>query len=151
MHGILFVLLMSILLVSPVTAFARDTEHFYSAEQAVQSERGRAHLLRIPFYLKGQEHPPVKTPLVEVTTSQSTRGAFRSDEASCRVAFLSAVRVLQERAQANDGDAIIDIVSVTRDEQTESSTQFRCVAGSMVVNVGLRGTVVELSSGEPGN
>ena len=151
MHAIVSVLLLSILLLSPATAFARDTERFCSAEQAAQSERGRAHLLGIPFYLKGQEHPPAKTSLLEVTTSQSTRGAFRSDEASCRVAFLSAVRVLQERARANDGDAIIDIVSVTRDEQTESSSQFRCAAGSMVVNVGLRGTVVKLSSGEPGN
>lgn len=149
MHGILSLLVISMLLLSPATASARDTESFYSAEHAAQSDRGKAHLLGIPFYLKGQEHPPVEAPILEVTTSQSTSGAFRSDEESCKVAFLSALRVLQERAQANDGDAIIDIVSVTKGKRTESPTQFRCVAGSLVVNVGLRGTVVRLSPREP--
>ena len=79
---------------------------------------------------------------MEVTTEQTTRGAFRSDLASCQVAFLSAVIVLQKRAQLESAGAVVDIVSLTRGKQTESATEFRCIAGSTVVHVALRGKLV---------
>ena len=132
------------LLLAPLSAEARDTERFYSAEEAAQSEIGRARLYGTPFYLKGQQHPKVAKTLVEVTTDQSSRGVFRSDKASCEIAFLSAIRVLQREAQEKSGDAIVDIVSITRGRQTESPTDFRCIAGATVVHVGLKGTIVKL-------
>ena len=79
-----------------------------------------------------------------MNTSRSTSGAFRSDETSCKVAFLSAAKALQQRAQEAGGDAVVDIVSTTRKSQTEDATNFRCVAGTWVVHVGLKGRVVKL-------
>jgi hypothetical protein len=39
---------------------------------------------------------------------------------------------------------VVDIVSVTRDVRSESPTEFRCIAGAMVVHVALEGTAVDL-------
>jgi len=126
------------------TAQARETEHYYPVTDAAQSERGKEHLLPIPFFLKGQSHPAVKEVISHVNTDRSTRGAFRSDEASCWIAFLSAMRVLQDRAEMAGGNAIIDVVSTTRGKQTESASDFRCVAGATIVHVGLKGSIVKL-------
>ena len=105
----------------------------------------KQQLLEVPFYLKGQKHPKVSKTISEIDTQRSTRGAFRSDEASCQVAFLSAMKVLQQRAHEKGGNAIIDVVSTTRSKQTESATDYRCVAGSVIVHVGLMGRIVELA------
>ena len=132
-------------LLAPLGAQARDTEHFYPAADAKDSELGQQQLFEVPFYLKGQEHPKVSKTISEIDTQRSTRGAFRFDEASCQVAFLSAMKVLQKRAQEKGGNAIIDIVSTTQGKQTESASDYRCVAGSVIVHVGLKGKIVELA------
>jgi len=131
-------------LLLPVAAQARNTEVFVPAESATRSQHARGYLLDIPCYLKGQSDAPQGKALSTVTTRQATRGAFRSDEASCRVAFLTALRELQKEARRAGGDAVVDIVSVTRDVRSESPTDFRCIAGALVVHVALEGTVVAL-------
>ena len=145
MRRVTFALLFAVLALLPMTAQARNTEQFFPAKEAAESELGKAKLFSVPFYLKGQPHPKVKKTIFELSTDQSTRGVFRSDEDSCRVAFLSAIRALQNTAQEKGGDAIIDIVSITRGKQTESSKDYRCVAGATVVHVGLKGKIVELA------
>jgi hypothetical protein len=92
-------------LLLPLAAQARNTEVFVPAESATRSEHARGYLLDIPYYLKGQPGAPNGKPLLTVTTQQSTRGAFRSDQASCRVAFLTALRELQREARRAGGDA----------------------------------------------
>ena len=42
-------------------------------------------------------------------------------------------------------NAVVDIVSVTWGKQTESATEFRCIAGTFVVHVGLKGKLVKLA------
>ena len=145
MRGFLVFSLLVIFLLAPVAAFARDTEVFLPAQAAAESEKGIAYLLDIPFYLKGQKHPKVAKKLIQVTTNQSTRGMFRSDEASCTTAFLTSVKALQEKAQREGGDAVVDIVSITRDKLTESPTDFRCIAGTAIVHVGLKGHIVKFA------
>jgi hypothetical protein len=125
-------------------AQARNTEHLLPVKAAAEGVLGKERLLAVPFYFKGQPHAPAKKTIGEWSTNKTSRGAFRSDEVSCEVAFLSAVIQLQQRAQAEGGDAIIDVVSITRGQETTSATEYRCVAGAMVVHVGLKGTVVNL-------
>jgi len=130
----------------PASARARDTEHLLPLADTVESDHGRSYLLDIPLYLRGEAHPEVAKELAQVDTSRSTHGVFRSDESSCRVAALSALRVLQEEAQRRGGDAVVDIVSTTRKKMSESATDYRCVAGAFIVHVGLRGRVVQLGA-----
>jgi len=131
------------ILTAPLAASARNTEVILPVKGAVESDT-KGHLLDVKFFMKGAGHPAVAKKFVTVSASRSTRGAFRSDEDSCNVAFLSSLRALQDRAVTEGGDAIIDIISVTRNVTTESETEFRCVAGSAVVHVALKGTIVKL-------
>lgn len=126
------------------SAFARNTEHLFSVEDAVTSSIGKKALKDVPYYFIGQKHPKVKKEIGEWKSNKKTRGAFRSDEKSCQVAFLSALVSLQQRVTKEDGDAIINIRSVTKNKITESATEFRCVAGAIIVHVALEGTVVKL-------
>ncbi len=125
-------------------ASARNTELLFPVKAATDSVLGKEKLLDVPFYFKGQKHASPKKVHGEWRTNKQSRGAFRSDEASCEVALLSALIQLQRRVQAEGGDAVIDIVSITRGKETASASEYRCVAGSMIVHVGLKGTVVSL-------
>ncbi len=124
-------------------ANARNTEHNYSVKDAVETGRGNANLLDIPYYFLGQKRPKYSKKIGTWASNRSSSGAFRGDEESCKIAFLSTLIRLQERAKAEGGTAIVDIRSVTRGTKFESATEYRCVAGSMVVHVGLEGTVVK--------
>ncbi len=143
MRHLFFVLIVTGIFAAPLTAWARNTEVILPVAGAVESDV-ESHLTDVSFYMKGEKHPAVAKEFATVSAERSTRGAFRSDEASCRVAFLSAMRALQDRAAQEGGDAIIDVISVTRGELTESASDFRCVAGAVVVHVGLKGTIVKL-------
>jgi len=138
----LWIIVSLLLLAGP--AGARNTEQFFSARQAAESEKGKEYLLDVPFYMKGERHPKVAKSLSEMTSQRTASGAFRGDEVSCQSAFLSALKTLQERARQSGANAIIDVVSITKGEQTESASDFRCIAGAVVVHVGLKGKLVEL-------
>jgi len=144
MHKILLLGSVLGMVLTPLAAAARETEHLYDVNEAKTSPLGQERLFKVPFYMKGEKTPRVAEVIAESTTQQSTRGAFRSDSASCQVAFLSAVRELQKRAEDRGADAVVDIVSVTWNKETESPSQYRCVAGTWVVHVGLKGKIVKL-------
>jgi hypothetical protein len=124
-------------------AEARNTELMFDVKDAIENGHGNANLLDVPYYFVGQSHPGVAKKIGTWASNKSTSGAFRSDEVSCQIAFLSAVIQLQTRAQAEGGNAVIDIKSITRGTKLESATQYRCVAGAVIVHVGLEGTVVK--------
>ncbi len=136
--------ILALLLVWAAPAGARNTERFLSARAAAESEKGRAYLLDVPFYLKGEPHPPVAKEISEVTSANSASGAMRGDASSCQSAFLSALKNLQQRARESGADAIVDLVSITRGQETESASDFRCVAGAVIAHVGLKGKLVDL-------
>lgn len=124
-------------------ALARETEHFYSAKDAAESEQGQKYLLEVPFFLKGESHRAVGTPISEFSSTRTSSGAFRSDESACRSAFLAALKTMQERATKAGADAIVDVVSITDGTETESATNYRCVSGATVAHVGLKGQLVK--------
>ncbi len=114
-------------------------------QSAVESSLGRERLLDVPFFMAGQSHPAVKQDLGVFRSNRSTNAFGKSDEEACRIAFLSAVIALQDRARAEGGDAVVDVKSVTKHRDLESATSFRCVAGNVVANVALSGRVVKFA------
>lgn len=126
-------------------AEARDTFHDLSVEGATGSATAEEKLLDLPFYMKGQEHPKVAQDLGVFTSNRRTNAFNKSDEEACEIAFLSAVISLQQRARKQGGDAVVDIRSITKHNDLESPTQYRCVAGTMIANVALEGRVVRLA------
>ena len=74
------------------------------------------------------------------------RGVSMLDfEKGCQIAFLSAIIQLQRRAEKQGGNAVVDIKSITKHNDLESATQYRCAAGTFVANVALTGRVVKLA------
>jgi hypothetical protein len=139
------ILLLSALLAIGLPAHARNTEHLYLVADALRDGEGAGRVADdVRLFMDGAKHPPVARSLGVWETRKSTRGFMRSDEASCHVAFLSAVLQLQQRARQEGGNAVVEIVSITRGMETRSEDRYRCVAGATVVHVGLRGRVVRL-------
>lgn len=126
-------------------AAARDTFHDLSVEEATHGEIGEEKLLDVPFYMKGQDHPPIARDLGVFTSNRRTNAFNKSDEKACAIAFLSAVISLQQRATKEGGDAVVEIRSITKHNDLDSPTQYRCVAGAMIANVALEGRVVRLA------
>lgn len=126
-------------------AAARDTFHDLDVEKAKQEGAGHENLLQVPVYLKGQKHPAIVKDHGPVSTNRRTNAANKSDEEACQVAFLSALIALQSRANAVGANAVVDVRSITKHNNLESATQFRCVAGSIVANVALEGRLVSLA------
>lgn len=138
-------LLVSCLLVTPSTAQARSDFLDLSVKDAKGGELGQAKLRDVPFYMAGQSHPGVTRSFGVFKSNRRTNAFGRSDEKACEVAFLSAIRSLQQRARAEGGNAVIDIRSVTKGRELSSSSKYRCAAGFAVANVALEGRVVKLA------
>ena len=118
-------------------------EKVQAAAAALKSAQS-GNLLKVPVFMMGQSHAKAKRTLGEFKTNQRTNAFNKSDEEACHVAFLSALIALQKRAQAEGGNAVVDIWSITKNEELKSATQYRCAAGNFVANVVLWGTVAEL-------
>ena len=123
-------------------ASGRETFHDLDVRTAAASSVGRARLLDVAFYMKGQAHPAVAQDLGEYRSNRRTNAFNKSDQEACEIAFLSAVIVFQKRAKAMGGNAVVDLKSITKGKELESATQYRCIAGNVVANVALSGRVV---------
>jgi len=128
----------------PGPAAARTTFHDLPVKAAVESDLGKESLLEVPFFMEGEKHRAVAKTLGTFTANKRTRATFRSDEEACQVAFLSAVKTFQVRAQKIGGDAVVGLTSMTKHKILSSPTEYRCVAGGFVANVVLKGDVVKL-------
>jgi len=128
---------------APAEADARTTFHDLSAQQAAESETGKAKLLDLPFYMSGQKHAKIAREFGVFTSNRRTNAFNKSDEAACEIAFLSAIIALQNRAKELGADAVVDIKSITKHNDLDSATDYRCAAGGMIANVALTGRVVD--------
>jgi len=94
--------------------------------------------------LAPQKTPAVDRKMGEFTSNKKTNAANKSDQEACDLAFISAVIALQQRARKEGGNAVVNIRSVYKQEDSDSPTEFICGAGKIMAGVALRGTVVKL-------
>lgn len=126
-------------------AAAADKMHTFPVKHALQSKVAKERLVEgIPVYMEGQRHPSVKKRWRAYRSNKRSNGAGKSDQEACDVAFLSAVIALQERAEREGGNAVIDIYSATKNKRHHSAETYTCNAGRAMVNVVLMGTVVRI-------
>lgn len=126
-------------------AWARNTILDLPVAEARKSVLS-ARLLDVPFFMAGEKHPKVTSSIGEYRSNRRTNAFNKSDRNACHITFLSAIIALQQRARAEGGDAVVDIRSITRNEDLASSTRYRCAAGNVVANVALTGRVVKLAA-----
>src|SRR5580765_6558476 len=91
-----------------------------------------------------QKTPAIASKMGEFTSNKKTNAANKSDQDACDLAFISAVIALQQRARKEGGNAVVNIRSVYKQEDSDSPTEFICGAGKIMAGVALRGTVVKL-------
>src|SRR5512134_1097869 len=130
-------LALGVALASP--ASARNTFHDFDVAKAKAEGHGRENLLDVPVFMAREKHTTVASDLGVFPANRSTNAANKSDEKACQIAFLSALIALQAKARDLGADAVVDVRSVTRHNDLQSATQFRCVAGTFVANVALEG------------
>lgn len=126
-------------------AIARDTIADYSVKEAMSHPKA-AQILGsdIQFYFGSQKHGSVSKNLGEIRTNQKTSAFAKSDKEACQWVFLSAMKALKKRAIADGGNAVINIRSNYRNNETTSNTTFKCGAGAIIAGVALIGDVVVL-------
>jgi len=131
-------------LVAP--AFAADVLEKYKIEDAMNLPKIKSQFSGdIEFYWGDQPHPPVTQTHGTFKTSKRTNAIGKSRGQACSWALASALVALRDRAYKEGGNAVINVVSNIKDRQESSAENFSCLAGSMLVNVALKGTVVTLT------
>ena len=98
----------------------------------------------IRMFWGSQKTPAVDRKMGEFTSNKKTNAANKSDQEACDIAFISAVISLQQRARKEGGNAVVNIHSVYKNEDSDSPSEFICGAGKIMAGVALRGTVVKL-------
>ena len=98
----------------------------------------------VTFYWGDQQPSAVAANFGNFKTSKRTNALGRSREQACGWAMASALDALQQRARREGGNAVINIVSNIKGHVELSSSEDSCLAGSMMVNVALKGDVVKL-------
>lgn len=99
----------------------------------------------VKFYFGKSGHPAVLKKFGNYVTNKKTNSFGKSDAEACNWAMLSALITLQERAQTEGGNAVINIESYYKKNPNSLESEFECHAGAFVAGVALRGDVVKLA------
>lgn len=127
------------------SAEARDERLKMPITAAMESEDAKAKLgTEVKFFFGSQASPKATQTLGTFTSNKKTNFANKSDEEGCKIAFLSAMLALRDRALREGGNAVVNIHSVYKNETFKSDTEYECGAGNIMGGVALRGTVVKL-------
>jgi len=127
-------------------AFAEDVLKQFSINEALNNEKVKESLHdEVALYWGDQPHKKIVKNYGEFKTSKRTNAFMKTTKNACQWALASAIKVLQNRALREGGNAIINIKSNIKNNESSSCSDFSCLAGSVMVNVVLKGTVVKLS------
>ena len=127
------------------SAAARDTVSDYAIKTVLEREQSQTLLgSDIRFFFGDSRHGKPNKNFGEFRSNKKTNAFNKSDQEACEWAFLSALVSLRDRARQEGGNAVINIKSNYRDNETSSSDRFVCGAGAVMAGVALKGTVVTL-------
>lgn len=123
-------------------AHARDTQHFLSIQEAMNTPEAKEKLNKgVKFYF-GNQVPAHTKSQGSYVANRKTNAFNKSDEEACRWVFLSSLIALQDRALAQGGNAVVNIHSFYKQDAHFSNTQYECHAGAIMAGVALKGTIV---------
>ena len=124
----------------------RDEHRRFSIQTAL--EKGYSYRTKIEFDVRlffGDEKAPLVAKRIGAFSANTKSNLVgKSSQEACDIAFISALADLQQLARREGGDAVINIRSVYRGENSASRSEYVCGAGTIMVGVTLEGTVVKL-------
>lgn len=130
---------------STSTAYARDTTLNLDFKQAVDKAVQDGTIDgSVKFYLQGTTPSRATIVQSDVITNKKTNAFNKSDEAACDWALRSALIQLHNAAKAQGANAVVDIVSFYKSNETKSTTTYECHAGTMVGGVALKAKLAKL-------
>ncbi|WP_233584704.1 excinuclease ATPase subunit [Aquabacterium soli] len=148
-HTLRATLLATTLALSALTslpAMARDTElHLPLADVLDMPEAKEKLDGSVKFYLAGQKTPKVLKRLESDVSNRKTNGVGKADDVACRWAALSALIAFQDKAKQLGANAVVDLVSYYKKNETKSDTNYECHAGAVVVGVALKGSYANVA------
>ncbi len=128
------------------TALSRDTKHLLPLEEAMNTPDAQQKLDgSIKFYFADEGHPQITQRIPGVATNRKTNAFMKSDEEACSWVFLSAMIALQERAQQEGADAVVNITSYYDRKEMASRDDYECHAGAIMAGVALKGDIVKFA------
>lgn len=141
----LSILLGTLMAATLTAAHARDDQNMYPIADALDTPAAKEKLdPNIKLYFGKQKHPKVEKKLGEWKTNKKTNAFNKSDKEACEWTFLSAVLELQERAQKEGGNAVVNIRSNYKNKETSSETEYMCGNGTLMSGVAFKGEVVKV-------
>jgi len=141
----LIVLTMLVCSLFSVSAMARDTTLHLSLSDAMARSDYQERLGgEVQFFLSGQPYATPAERMGEFITNKKTNAFGKSDVEACEWVMLSALIALQERALAEGGNAVVDIVSYYKRNEFVSAAEYECHAGAIMAGVALKGRIVTL-------
>ena len=124
---------------------ARDTVLNIPLKDVLELPEARQKLdPNFRFYLAGANTPKVEKKLGDGVTNPKTNGVGKSDEYGCKWVILSGLIKLQESAKANGADAVVNLVSYYKKNETRSAETIECHAGAILIGAALKGDYVKL-------
>jgi len=99
----------------------------------------------VKFFLSGQTPPAVLKTFSSDVSNQKTNGVGKSDEFGCKWAALSALINFQNSAKREGANAVINLVSYYKKNETKSPVTIECHAGAMIIGVALKGTYAKIA------
>jgi len=145
-YFLMILLALFTLVLGATPILAKDNWHQFSATDAQVSELGKNSLKPgIKLYMKGEKHGKVVKRMGEYKSNKRSNAFAKSAQTACDRAFISALMALQDRAEKEGGNAVIDIYTITKDQKFESAEEYSCIKGGFVANVALMGTVAQLA------
>lgn len=140
------IILTVILFLVPPAAYSRDTTHFLSIEQALQSTQFQTRLdPSVRLYFGGQKHPKVTHSLGTYSSNRKTNAFNKTVDEACQWVLLSTLLSLQDRAKKEGGNAVVNISSYYRKNIFKSNSKYECHTGAIIAGVAMRGRVVKLA------
>lgn len=122
-------------------AQAEDKVLKFPVAHALKSKLAKEKMLDdVRVYMMGQGHPGASRTYREYQSNKRSTG--RNDQEACDKAFISAIIALQQRADKERGNGVVDIYSISNNKKTKSAETYSCLRGRSMANVILRGTVV---------
>ena len=126
-------------------ADARDDHLKFPLADVLSSAEAKKTLdPTIQLYFGKQPYAEPAKRLTTTASSKKTNFFNKTDQEGCNWVFLSAVKGLQEAAHKMGGNAVVNIVSIYKNQEFVSETQYECGAGTFVGGVALRGEAVLL-------
>lgn len=125
-------------------AMARNDQSKFSINELLQTDKAKQALYDIPLYFADQPFPKPTRKQTGITTNKKTNAFGKSDKEACEWAFLSAIKALQERAEKEGMNAVVNIKSNYKHKEFSSRTEFECGAGNVIAGVALKADIAKL-------